>query len=94
MEKKVIVATLENFDGLPESVASKLKTKRYFQDQAFEVKELKDGVVVIKSTRFGETDSFEVSLENVRLFEKLGDDYKVYEPTEAEKGSAKEKSEE
>ena len=93
MEKKTIVATLENFDGLSELVASKLKKKRYFKDQAFEVVELKDGVAVIKSARFGETDTFEVGLENLRFFEKFGDDYKVYEPTEEEKSSPKEKCE-
>ena len=94
MEKKSIVATLENFNGLPESVASKLKEKRYYKDQAFEVVEIKNGVVVIKSTRHGENDTLEVSLENVNLFERFGDDYMVYKPTEEEVASAKEKSEE
>ena len=93
MGKKVIVATLENFDGLAEAVAENLKAKRYYQDQAFDVVAIKGDTVVIKSARHNEKDTFEVNLNNVRLFEKLGDDYKVYEPEIEETSTIKEKGE-
>ena len=94
MEKKEIVATLVSFDGLSESMVAKLKEKGYYKDQTYEVKEIKNGVVLMKSTRYGEKDTFEVGLENVNLYERFGDDYMVYKPTEEETAIAKEKSEE
>ena len=92
MVEKNIVAVLANVEGLPASVVEKIKEKNYSSDQVFEVKGINGSSVLIKSTKYNEKDTFEVSLDNVALFKQLGDDYMVYELPKTEE-SSKEKGE-
>ena len=93
MVKKNIVATLANYDGLPSAVVDKIKEKRYYPDQVFDVKQINGNKVVIRSSRYDEQDEFEVGMDNVRLFKKLGDDYMVYNPQKQAEPASNEKGE-
>ena len=74
---RVFIATLENFDGLPQNVVKRMQERRYFEGQLFDVKSIDSDKVVIKSQMWGETEEFEVSKANVVLIEKIGDDYYI-----------------
>lgn len=83
---KTILATLESFEGLPADVVEKLKQQAYANDQIFEVKkiELANGSyrVWIEAVSKSGKSSFMVNAENVNLYERYDDDYKVYNPLE------------
>ncbi len=95
---KEILATLENYNGLPEDMVKRLESMPFANDHVFEVKkiELANGSykVVIEATVRGEKTSFIVDSKNVNLYEKYDDDYKVYNPSkDAELNAQKEKGE-
>ena len=83
---KIILATLENYDGLPADMVERLRGMAYTSDHVFEVKkiELANNTykVVIEADIRGEKSSFIVNAENVNLYERYDEDYKVYKPLE------------
>ncbi len=83
---KIILATLENYEGLPADVVEKLQNSSFANDQIFDVKkiELANGsykVVIETESKKGKS-SFMVNAENVNLYERYDEDYKVYNPLE------------
>ena len=95
---KEILATLENYDGLPADMVKKLEGMPFTHDHVFEVKkiELANNTykVVIEAIVRGEKVSFMVDSKNVNLYERYDEDYKVYKPLEdADLNNQKEKGE-
>lgn len=95
---KEILATLENYDGLPADMVKRLEGMPFTHDHIFEVKkiELANNTykVVIEAIVRGEKVSFMVDSKNVNLYERYDDDIKVYNPSkDTELVSQKEKGE-
>ena len=86
--KKQILATLENYKGLPAETVEQMKRKMYIPGVPFWVKKLeptKDGSykVGIDIEVLGEGTIFMVNAENLKLYEQYEDmDYKIYNPLE------------
>ena len=95
---KLILATLENYDGLPADMVERLKGLAYTSDHIFEVKKIEIAnetyKVCIEVDVRGEKVSFIVDSKNVNLYERYEEDYKVYNPfDDPEVNNQKEKGE-
>ena len=95
---KQILATLESYNGLPADMVERLRGLPISADHVFEVKKIEIAnntyKVCIEVDIRGEKTTFIVDSENVNLYEKYEDDYKVYRPLEdPELNAQKEKGE-
>ena len=97
--RKLIMAVIENYDGLPEEVVAEMKRRFYVPGNLLWVKKIEfEGnsyKVGVDIEVLGEGTIFMVNANNVRLYEQYDEDFKYYDPMKDEELRAhKQKGEE